>query len=95
MARRSTCALQQALDTLQPDLFAKLARRDALAQVLEGIDAAGDGGDGEPMIRDDAVGDPCGIAWCTQRLAHPVADSALITRFGFLDVRKQQIDPFA
>ncbi|WP_439468302.1 GTP 3',8-cyclase MoaA [Blastomonas fulva] len=28
------------LDTLQSDLFAKLTRRDALAQVLEGIDAA-------------------------------------------------------
>ncbi|WP_017671366.1 GTP 3',8-cyclase MoaA [Blastomonas sp. AAP53] len=28
------------LDTLQPDLFAKLTRRDALAQVLDGIDAA-------------------------------------------------------
>lgn len=28
------------LDTLQPALFAKLTRRDALAQVLDGIDAA-------------------------------------------------------
>lgn len=28
------------LDTLQPGLFARLTRRDALAQVLEGIDAA-------------------------------------------------------
>jgi len=28
------------LDTLRPDLFAKLTRRDALAQVLAGIDAA-------------------------------------------------------
>jgi cyclic pyranopterin phosphate synthase len=28
------------LDTLQPDMFAQLTRRDALAQVLQGIDAA-------------------------------------------------------
>lgn len=28
------------LDTLQPELFARLTRRDALAQVLDGIDAA-------------------------------------------------------